>query len=90
MTASVTHGRALRHAGGSARGLLNHNPGHCPRIAADPGETVDRLGDPAIGMESEDGVIWVYGTAAGETLTLTAYAIENRVEMIAVERERQP
>ena len=30
MTASVTHGRALRYADGSARGLLHHHPGHCP------------------------------------------------------------
>jgi sugar lactone lactonase YvrE len=30
VTASVTHGRALRYAGGSARGLLHHHPGHCP------------------------------------------------------------
>jgi hypothetical protein len=29
MTASVTAGRALRYAGGSARGLLHHHPGHC-------------------------------------------------------------
>jgi hypothetical protein len=29
MTASVTRGRALRYAGGSARGLLHHHPGHC-------------------------------------------------------------
>jgi hypothetical protein len=28
MTASVTHGRALRYAEGSARGLLHHYPGH--------------------------------------------------------------
>jgi hypothetical protein len=27
---SLTHGRALRYAGGSARGLLHHVPGHCP------------------------------------------------------------
>jgi signal transduction histidine kinase len=26
---SLTHGRALRYAGGSARGLLHHVPGHC-------------------------------------------------------------
>ena len=31
VTASVTHGRALRYAGGSARGLLHHHPGHSPR-----------------------------------------------------------
>ena len=30
MTASVTHGRALRYAGGSARGLLHHHGGHYP------------------------------------------------------------
>jgi len=29
MTASVTHGRALRYAQGSARGLLHHVLGHC-------------------------------------------------------------
>jgi hypothetical protein len=32
VTASVTHGRALRYAKGSARGLLHHHPGHCPAI----------------------------------------------------------
>jgi len=30
MTASVTRGRALRYAEGSARGLLHHVLGHCP------------------------------------------------------------
>lgn len=30
MAASVTRGRALRYAEGSARGLLHHHPGHCP------------------------------------------------------------
>jgi len=29
MAASVTRGRALRYAEGSARGLLHHHPGHC-------------------------------------------------------------
>jgi hypothetical protein len=33
MTACVTHRRALRYAGGSARGLLHHHPGHCPGLA---------------------------------------------------------
>ena len=28
MAASVTRGRALRYAEGSARGLLHHHPGH--------------------------------------------------------------
>jgi hypothetical protein len=30
VTASVTHGRALRYAKGSARGLLHNHRGHCP------------------------------------------------------------
>jgi hypothetical protein len=29
MTASVTYGRALRYAEGSARGLIHHVLGHC-------------------------------------------------------------
>jgi hypothetical protein len=32
MTASVTVGRALRYADGSARGLLHHQRGHGPEI----------------------------------------------------------
>ena len=31
MTASVTPGRALRYAGGSAHGLLHHGLGHYPQ-----------------------------------------------------------
>ncbi len=34
MTASLTRGRALRYAGGSARGLLHHHWGHCPLFVA--------------------------------------------------------
>jgi hypothetical protein len=32
MTASVTYGRALRYAEGSARGLIHHVLGHCLEI----------------------------------------------------------
>ena len=35
VTASVTHGRALRYAEGPARGLLHHHQGHCP-VAGEP------------------------------------------------------
>ena len=31
------------------------------RVAADLGESVDWLHDVAMGMDAEDGVIWVYG-----------------------------
>lgn len=60
------------------------------RVAAELGETVDRLHDLAIGMEPEDGVIWVYGTAEIEILAFTPFGIENLVEMIAFECRRQP
>jgi putative transposase len=36
MTASVTHGRALRYAGGSARSLLHHVVGHYPIALRSP------------------------------------------------------
>ena len=59
------------------------------RVAAELGETVDRLHDLAIGMEPEDGVIWVYGTAEVEVLASTPFGVENLLEMIAMKRDRQ-
>ena len=56
------------------------------RVAAELGETVDRLHDLAIGMEPEDGVIWVYGTEEIEVLAFTPFGVENLREMIAMER----
>lgn len=58
-------------------------------VAAELGETVDRLHDLAIAMEPEDGVIWVYGTADIEVLAFTPFGVENLREMIAIERDRQ-
>ena len=60
------------------------------RVAADLGATVDRLHDLAIGIEPEAGLIWVYGTADVEVLAFTPFGVENIVEMIAMERDRQP
>lgn len=59
------------------------------RVAAELGETIDRLHDLAIGMEPEDGVIWVYGIAEVEVLAFTPFGIENLIELIATERDRQ-
>lgn len=47
MTASVTVGRALRYADGSARGLLHHERGHGRDIRCD---TVD---DPRIEADGD-------------------------------------
>jgi hypothetical protein len=59
------------------------------RVAKDLGETVDRLHDIAICMEPEDGIIWVYGPADVEVLAFTPFGVENLIEMIAMERNRQ-
>jgi len=59
------------------------------RVATELGQTVDRLHDLAIGMEPEDGVIWVYGTAEIEVLAFTPFGVQNLREMIAMERDRQ-
>ena len=59
------------------------------RVAAELGETVDRLHDLVIGLEPEDGMIWVYGTAEVGVLAFTPFGVENLLEMIAMERDRQ-
>ena len=59
------------------------------RVAAELGETVDRLHDFAIGMEPEDGIIRVYGTTEVEVLAFTPFGVENLLEIIAMERRRQ-
>lgn len=43
------------------------------RVAAELGETIGRLHDLAIGLEPEDGVIWVYGTTEVEVLAFTPF-----------------
>ena len=58
-------------------------------VAAELGESVDRLHELAIGMEPEDGIIWVYGTTDVEVLAFTPFGVENLLEMIAMERDRQ-
>lgn len=57
------------------------------RVAAEFGETVDHLHDLAIGMEPEDGVIWVYGTEKVEVLAFTPLGVESLREMIAMEHD---
>lgn len=57
------------------------------RVAAELGDAGDGLHDLAIGMEPEDGVIWVYGTEEIEVLAFTLFGVENLREMIATERD---
>lgn len=58
------------------------------RVAAELGETVDRIFDLAIDMETEDGVIWVYGTGDDCVIAFTPFGIENLQELIEMDRDR--
>ena len=57
------------------------------RVAAELGETVDRLFDLAIDMEPEDGVIWVYGPGDASAIAFSPFGIENLREIIELNRE---
>lgn len=52
------------------------------RVAAELGKTVDRIFDLAIDMETEDGVIWVYGPGNDSVIAFTPFGIENLRELI--------
>lgn len=56
------------------------------RVAAELRETADRIFDRAIDMETEDGVIWVYGPGDDSVITFTPFGIENLREFIEMER----
>ncbi len=58
------------------------------RVAAELGETIDRLFDLAIDMETEDGVIWVYGPGDDSVIAFTPFGIENLQELIEMDRDR--
>ena len=56
-------------------------------VARDLGEDVDWLADIAIGMEPEDGLIWVYDQQHEDgTMALSAFGIENLCELIQIHR----
>ena len=57
------------------------------RVAAELGETVDRLFDLAIDMETEDGVIWVYGPSDNSVIAFTPFGIENLQELIEMDQD---
>ena len=57
------------------------------RVAAELGETVDRIFDLAIDMEPEDGVIWVYGPGNESVIAFTPFGVENLREIIGLDAE---
>lgn len=58
------------------------------RVAAELGETVERIFDLAIDMETEDGVIWVYGLGDDGVIAFTPFGIENLKERIEMDQDR--
>jgi hypothetical protein len=60
------------------------------RVAARLGESVDRLYEVANEMDTEDGVIWVYGLADDGVMAFTDFGIENLVELINIHKELKP
>ena len=57
------------------------------RVAVELGETVDRIFNLAIAMETEDGIIWVYGPGDDSVIAFTPFGIENLQELIEMNRD---
>ena len=57
------------------------------RVAADLGESVDWLHDVAMEMDTEDGVIWVYGPGDDQVMAFTDFGIETLVGLIKIHRD---
>ena len=59
------------------------------RVAVELGETVNKIFDLATGMETEDGIIWVYGPSDDGVISFTPIGIENLQELIEMDRDRE-
>jgi hypothetical protein len=57
------------------------------RVAGDLGEDETWLADIALGMDPEDGVIWVYDLSDDGVMAFTDFGIENLRELIAIHRD---
>jgi hypothetical protein len=64
-----------------------HRVATIERVATDLGESVDWLHDIAMEMDTEDGVIWVYGPGDYQVMAFTDFGIETLVELITIHRE---
>jgi hypothetical protein len=59
------------------------------RVAVELGETVNKIFDLATGLETEDGIIWVYGPSDDGVIAFTPIGIENLQELIEMDRDRE-
>lgn len=58
------------------------------RVATELGETVERIFDLAIDMETEGGVIWVYDLGDDSVIAFTPFGIKNLKELIEMDQDR--
>ena len=56
-------------------------------VAVNLGETVDWLYDVALEMDTEDGVIWVYGPGDQQVIAFTDFGIETLIKLIKIYRD---
>ena len=57
------------------------------RVAKELGEDEDWLFDVASEMDTEDGVIWVYGPADDGEMAFTDFGIDNLIELIEIHKD---
>ncbi len=57
------------------------------RVARDLGEDENWLSDIANEMDTEDGVIWVYGVGDDGVMAFTDFEIENLVELVKIYKD---
>jgi hypothetical protein len=58
------------------------------RVAHDLGESVDWLHAVALEMDTEDGVIWVYGPGDHQVMAFTDSGVDTLVELIKEHRKQ--
>mgnify|MGYP000073642817 FL=1 len=58
------------------------------RVAAELGEIFERIFDLAIDMETEEGVIRVYGLVHNGVIAFTPFGIENLQKRIEMDQDR--
>ena len=57
------------------------------RVAKELGENEDWLFDVANEMDTEDGVIWVYGVGDDGVMAFTDFGIENLIDLIKIHKD---
>lgn len=57
------------------------------QVAKDLGEDEDLLRDISVGMEIEDGLIWVYGVGEDGVQAFTDFGIENLIDLFRIYKE---